>query len=122
MKGSQMERLPKELVMAQEAVKTNEVRLMIKNLGKYGLGVYLPHMHKGNNDFYILPKDTVVVEDNSVITFVPRDAVEESSHVIATAWRWDNGQNDVSVSSLCGGGSGQDECIGAVVATTLYNG
>ena len=67
----------------------------------------------------MLPKDMIALEDGGVTSFVHRDTVAESSHRIPTAWRWNSENDDVSVSSRCGGASGMDSCIGTVVATSL---
>ena len=114
-----LQEFPKELQIAQEAINTKEVQAMIKALGKHNLGVYMPHMHKNGENFYVLPKDMIALEDAGVTSFILRDTVAESSHRIATAWRWNNEDNDVSVSSRCGGQSGLDNCIGTVVAASL---
>lgn len=94
-------RLPKELQIAQQAVETEEVKEIIKQLAKYNLGVYMPHLHKAGDGFYVLPESMMAVEENMVTSFVTQEEAAADTHRLPVAWRWIEGEAVVSVSGKC---------------------
>ncbi len=65
---------PAELQGAVRAVNTAEVQEIMRQLGKYGLAVALPHMHT-DEGMVPLPEDMMASEDNLKVTFRKRDEV-----------------------------------------------
>jgi len=87
--------LPPSMLDAQRAIATPEVRRLIEELGRYNLGVCMPHMHV-SGDFREQPADIVQVEERS--QFLAADEVAELG-TLPVSWRWHDGQ--VIVSGSC---------------------
>jgi hypothetical protein len=86
---------------ANEAVRNPEVQAMVRELAKYGLGVFLPHIHTPQG-FAPLPSDTVQVEADLKVSFVKNDnpMLVGASPV---AWVWDAAGARVAAACYCGG-------------------
>lgn len=85
-----LSKLPENLRIAQKAIESKEVQDIIEQLGKYNLGVCMPHMHTQDNKFGELPKHTVQVERKLVTSFIPASEVD-SKTMIPVMWRWVDG-------------------------------
>ena len=85
---------------AQLAVETPQVQAMIRELSKYGLGVFVPHMHREGAAFAPLPKGLVQLERDLKVSFVEADdpAILES---IPVGWEWDGVRARVCASRYC---------------------
>jgi len=86
---------------AAEAISLPDVQLMIKELGKHGLGVFIPHAHT-EDGFAPLPSDTVQLESDLVVTFVDKnDPILENSTTVG--WVWDADGARVVATCACSG-------------------
>jgi hypothetical protein len=86
---------------AIEAVNTAEVQAIIKALNKYGLGVFMPHIHT-ENGFEPLPRDKVQLEGDLKVRFVSPD----DPNVLAASpvgWVWNDRQARVAAACYCTG-------------------
>ncbi len=94
--------MPSMVAQAKNAVSKPEVQAMIRELEKYGLGVFLPHTHTPDG-FAPLPNDTVQLEGNLKVSFVKKDdpALVGASPV---AWVWDSAEARVAAACFCAGG------------------
>ena len=79
------------------AVNTPEVQEMLRQLGKFGLGVALPHMHT-DEGMVPLPEDMIASEDNLKVTFRKRDK-KTNSGALPVMWRRGEG---ISSAAYCG--------------------
>ena len=79
------------------AVNTPEVQEILRQLGKFGLGVALPHMHT-NEGMVPLPEDMMASEDNLKVTFRKRDE-KTNNNSLPVMWR--RGE-DISSVAYCG--------------------
>ena len=79
-----------EIVSALEAVNLPEVQALIKELSNYNLAVCVPHMHRPDIDFDVLPENTVQVEENCRVSWVLREELELMKGHVPVAWRWVN--------------------------------
>lgn len=72
---------------AERAIATPEVEEMMRRLAEYGLGVFMPHMHN-EEGFAGLPLDTVQLEGDLKVRFVPRSdpLIRDAAPV---GWVWD---------------------------------
>lgn len=86
---------------AAEAVSHPEVQLMIKELGKHGLGVFIPHAHTSEG-FAPLPNDTVQLESDLVVSFVNENnpILEDATTV---GWIWNADKAKVVAACACSG-------------------
>lgn len=74
-----------ELQDSVRAINLPDVQDMLKRLGRYGLGVALPHMHEGGR-MVPLPEDTYSYESKLQVTFRKRgDSKDEPS--LPVMWR-----------------------------------
>jgi len=78
-------RFPTELQGSVRAINTPEVQEIMRQLGKYGLGVSLPHMHT-DKGMAPLPEDMISSENNLVVSFRQVDD-EANSKALPVAWR-----------------------------------
>lgn len=89
------------LVNANEAVTKPEVQAMIRELSKYGLGVFIPHAHTSEG-FVPLPNDTIQLESNLKVSFVKKgDPILEDATVVG--WVWDTDKTRVAAACACRG-------------------
>ena len=95
--------IPEELQRAQAAINLPEVREMLARLAKYNLGVCMPHMHAGESGaFQVLPHDTVQMESNLEVTFLPRGEAQALT-AVPVAWRWvESGRGEDGESTKAG--------------------
>jgi hypothetical protein len=87
---------------AIDAVATDEVQALIRELGKYGLGVFMPHIHTSDG-FAPMPSDTVQLEAELKVTFVRKN----DPRLVGAApvgWVWDESQARVAAICMCTGG------------------
>jgi hypothetical protein len=77
-----------EIQEALMAIEKPEVRELMRELSKYNLGVCVPHMHRPDLDFDVLPIDTVQVEEDCRVRWISRASMEPSNDYIPIAWRW----------------------------------
>lgn len=81
-----------EIALAMQAVDLPEVKDMMRRLAAFNLGVCIPHMHRPDLDFDVLPEDTVQIEEDCRVRWVARSDHELNGGSIPVAWRWsDNG-------------------------------
>ena len=86
---------------AETAIEKPEVQEMIRRLGEYGLGVFMPHRHdEESGEYQLLPAGLVQVERNLQVTFEP-DSDELRETCSAVAWRWDKGVEAVARCMYC---------------------
>jgi hypothetical protein len=74
-----------DLQASVRAVNTGEVQEILRQLGKYGLGVALPHMHT-DEGMVPLPEDMMSSEDNLKVTFRKRNQ-KINSKALPVMWR-----------------------------------
>ena len=86
---------------AIEAVNEPKVQEMIKELSKYGLGVFMPHLHN-EEGFAPLPNDTVQLEADLKVSFVKRDDACLANATPAD-WIWDSEKAQVVMGCSCAG-------------------
>jgi len=100
------------LVSAITAVyREPEVHEAMKVLGKYGLGVLLPHAHDEQNRLIPLPYDEMQVEENLSVTFVKVDQNNLDIKKVGTIVGWRaNADGTVDFASGCSGGC--NSCCG----------
>lgn len=86
------------VISANEAVQVPEVTALIKELSRFGLGVFVPHEHPPSGGFIPLERGRVQYESDSHVTFVNRGdtRLDES---VAVGWRW--GGNAIEVVAAC---------------------
>ena len=86
---------------AIEAVNEPKVQEMIKELSKYGLGVFMPHLHT-KEGFAPLPIETVQLEADLKVSFVKRgeDSLKDAAPV---GWVWDSNKAEVVMGCACTG-------------------
>jgi hypothetical protein len=86
---------------AIEAVRTPEVQTMIKALNRYGLGVFMPHIHT-DKGFEPLPRNKVQLEGDLKVSFVSPD---DPNLVGASpvGWVWDEREARVAAACFCTG-------------------
>lgn len=79
----------------RESIGTPEVKDAMKTLSKYGLGVWLPHVHAEDGSFLPLTEDIVQVESEGdepmtrKVKFVQRETLDpEKLNQRAVAWMW----------------------------------
>ena len=77
-----------KLRVAQAAINLPEVQSMLKRLGDFNLGIYMPHMHTEEEDFKALPEDMVQVEENLHVSFRIRSQAEQNTDAVPVAWTW----------------------------------
>ena len=82
-----------DLQHSVRAVNTPEVQEMLRQLGKFGLGVALPHMHT-DEGMVPLPEGMIASEDNLKVTFRKRDEMTNSK---ALPVMWQRGEEISSV-------------------------
>ena len=93
---------------AHEAVDRPEVQAMIRELGKFGLGVFVPHLHT-DKGFEPLPIDTVQLESSLQVTFVKKsDPILSNAAVVG--WVWDEGKARVAAACACSGNHFPGNC------------
>ena len=91
-----------ELQEAVRAVNLPEVQDILEKLGKYGLGVALPHMHS-EDGMVPLPENMVSSEDNLKVSFRKRDEPGDKS-ALPVMWRCGDEVNSVAYCGAeCGG-------------------
>lgn len=102
MVASKMKMAP-EISKAMQAIELPEVRDMLRRLAEYNLGVCIPHMHRTDLDFDMLPSDTVQVEEDGHVSWLARVDLDPDRGSIPVAWRWtSNGAvNDVECIQTC---------------------
>ena len=89
---------------AIDAIDSDRVQEIIKELSDYGLGVCVPHMHDDKGRFLPLPFGTVQSERGCKVTFVKED--ELGKDAFAVAWRWDERKQAVAFCNGCGPSNG----------------
>lgn len=91
-----------ELQDSARAVNLPEVQDMIKRLGRYGLAVALPHMHK-DGKMIPLPDDTISFESKLQVSF-RQVGDEEAESALPVMWQCGTEVNSVArCSANCGG-------------------
>ena len=70
-----------EIAKAMQAIELPEVRDMLRRLAEYNLGICIPHMHRPDLDFDVLPPDTVQVEDGGKGARKPLSSIRDVSQV-----------------------------------------
>ena len=74
---------------AREAINLPEVQDIIRSLGKYGLGVCLPHAHdEATGAFTDMDDDLVQVEKAQQVSFQRADEVAANPNLVEVGWRW----------------------------------
>ena len=82
---------------AQIAIEEPEVQEILQRLSKYGLGVFVPHMHTEEEEFAELPIGFVQVETNLKVSFLP----ESEATGVPVGWRWNEKNMVASRCSRC---------------------
>ena len=90
-----------DLQESVRAVNTAEVQELMRQLGRYGLGVALPHMHN-EEGMVPLPEDMVASEDNLKVTFRKRDEPPKFDGVPVMWRRGEHIQSVAQCSQECG--------------------
>lgn len=91
---------PDMVQAAKEAIETPEIQEILKRLAAHGLGVFLPHMHTSTGQFAPLPSDTVALETNLQVSFVP--ATDASlTDAVPVGWIWDESTKQVMECKQC---------------------
>ena len=85
-----------EVANAIEAINLPEVQEIIKELAKYNLAVCVPHMHKSEQSFSVLPAGIVQVENNCHVTWVEKDHLSTDEGAIPVAWRWESDEQGMA--------------------------
>ncbi|HBE19563.1 MAG TPA: hypothetical protein DDW51_18625 [Cyanobacteria bacterium UBA11367] len=92
----------------REAIGTSEVKEAMKTLSKYGLAVWLPHIHAEDGSFLPLTDDIVQIEvegDEPMtrkVTFVKRNTLDpEKLKRRAVAWIWNDSMEMAVVATSC---------------------
>lgn len=92
----------------RESINTPEVKEAMKTLSKYGLAVWLPHMHSKDGSLVPLADGMVSIEvegDETLtrkVSFVERDTLElEILKQTAVAWIWNDSMNAAVVATSC---------------------
>ena len=95
--------LPLKLRKAQLAIEFPEVQEIIKNLAKYNLGVYMPHLQNSENgNFEVLPDEQVQLENDLQISFVSReDSIKMNALPVGWIWKNDGLTNAVQCAMVC---------------------
>lgn len=89
---------------AQRSIEEPEVQEMIRKLSKFGLGVFMPHMHPPEGGFAPLPPGTVQLEGNLKVSFVDERSTDLDS-AVPVGWAWDGSQAKAVANCYCGGAS-----------------
>jgi hypothetical protein len=93
-------KLTKMQQIAQNAVLNEpEVAEMAKRLAKYGLGIFMPHMHTAEEDFADLPEDKVQLETSGSVRFMSRGELKNVVSV-PVGWRWQSDGMGATASCL----------------------
>ena len=95
--------LPLKLRKAQLAIEFPEVQEIIKNLAKYNLGVYMPHLQNSENgNFEVLPDEQVQLENDLQISFVSReDSIKMNALPVGWIWKNDGLTNAAQCAMVC---------------------
>lgn len=82
--------LPQSLRNAQAAIHLPEVQEMLRELSKYKLGIFMPHMHDARTgDFQPLPDNLMQVESGLEVAFRPTDEIaKQTGRFLPVAWCW----------------------------------
>lgn len=81
--------LPEGLRKAQSAIDLPEVQEMIRRLGDYNLGVFMPHMHDERGAFLELPEDVVQIEEGLEVSFRPgAESAADPERYVPIGWAW----------------------------------
>lgn len=89
------------------ALNNPEVQDAMKLLGKYGLGVFMPHIHT-TTGMEPLPRGIVQLEQQLHVSFVPEDNPGITS-AVPVGWVWD--QDSATVVSKCYCCGQDDSCF-----------
>jgi hypothetical protein len=89
------------MASAAASVHNPDVQAMIKELSKYGLGVFIPHMHT-EQGFAPLPSDVIQLESDLEVSFVKKDDPALSSATVV-GWVWDADKSRVAAACACSG-------------------
>ena len=89
---------------AQRAIDEPEVQEMMRRLSKYGLGIFMPHIHPTDGGFAPLPDGIVQLEGDLKVSFVPEGSKELES-AIPVGWAWDVDHAKAVANCFCGGAS-----------------
>lgn len=89
-----------ELARAAYAVYTEpEVQDALRVLGKYGLGVMLPHRHNEQDKMVPLPQDEIQSEERLKVTFRKKEVTEPYGVIVG----WRSGPSgEIDFASECG--------------------
>jgi hypothetical protein len=81
-----------------------EVHEAMRVLGKYGLGVLLPHKHDEKNRLIPLPYDEIAIEEDLNVSFhqIDPNAIDTKKVGTIVGWRA-NADGTVNFSSTCSG-------------------
>lgn len=86
---------------AHTAIADPEVQEMMKKLSKFGLGIFMLHMHDPVTDDYApLPRGMVSVEKDLQVSFYPSSS-KEVAESRAVGWAWDNTAQTVMACTVC---------------------
>ena len=92
--------LPKDLMIAQEAIHLPEVQDMLHKLSEYNLGIFMPHMHEEQTgQFQPLPDELVQVEDGLRVSFRAESEIRDTDCYVPIGWFWR--QNAAEPSAMC---------------------
>lgn len=85
-----MEGLPSELQVAQNAIHLSEVREMLRRLSAYNLGIYMPHMHdEETGQFQSLPDELIQVESGLQVSFrTEEEFASQAIQFVPVGWVW----------------------------------
>ena len=90
--------LPQTLRAAQEAIHLPDVQEMMRRLSKYGLGIFMPHMHdQETGEFQPLPDEVIQVESGLEVSFRPTEEIAiRTDHFLPVGWVWRAGASALS--------------------------
>lgn len=89
------------MLKARQAVDSPEVQAIIQQLGKHGLGIFIPHAHTSEG-FVPLPRDVVSMESDLKVSFVTTDdPILDDATVVG--WVWDSDAMRVVAGCACRG-------------------
>ena len=97
---------------ARQAVDLPEVQAIIQQLGKHGLGVFIPHAHTSDG-FVPLPRDVISMESDLKVSFVTTDdPILDDATVVG--WVWDSHAARVAAACACRGNHFPGNCSSKV--------
>lgn len=96
------------MLKARQAVDSPEIQAIIQQLGKHGLGVFIPHAHTSEG-FVPLPRDVISMESDLKVSFVTADDPILGDATVV-GWVWDSDAARVAAACACRGNHFPGNC------------